>query len=118
MILDLSFKLHLENGGLVYSVNNTMEKWAPRGAIDQLGHSLKRLIDAFAEANDDAVILMAKWDIQDGFLQLNWGKNGSFVTYGSKNWESCVALWYPPPCRWAGWNLHRIFVQHLKWLGT
>ncbi len=70
-ILDLSFKLCLEDGGIVESVNNTTEKWAPRGAIDQLGHSLKRLIHAFAEADNDAVILMAKWDIQDGFWRLN-----------------------------------------------
>jgi hypothetical protein len=102
LILDLSFKLHLENGGLVYSVNNTMEKWAPRGAIDQLGHSLKRLIHAFAEANDDAVILMAKWDIQDGFWKLNCreGEEWNFFMYGHKNRESRVALWYPPHCRW------------------
>jgi hypothetical protein len=66
-ILDLSFKLCLEDGGVIKSVNNTTEKWAPRGAIDQLGHSLKRLIHAFAEADDDAVILLAKWDIQDIF---------------------------------------------------
>ncbi len=59
-ILDLSFALRLEEGGVVKSVNNTMEKLAPRGAIDQLEHSLKRIIHAFAEADDDAVILMAK----------------------------------------------------------
>ena len=70
-ILDLSFALRLEDGGCIQSVNDTTEKWAPRGAIDQLGHSLKRIIHAFAEADDDAVILMAKWDIQDGFWRLN-----------------------------------------------
>jgi len=70
-ILDLSFALRLENGGILPSVNDTTEKWAPRGAIDQLGHSLKRIIHAFAEVEDDAVILMAKWDIQDGFWRLN-----------------------------------------------
>ena len=70
-ILDLSFALRLEDGGCVQSVNDTTEKWAPRGAIDQLGHSLKRIIHAFAETKDDAVILMAKWDIQDGFWRLN-----------------------------------------------
>ena len=58
--MDLSFKLRLENGGVIDSVNNTTKKLAPRGAIDQLGHSLKRLIHAFAEADNDAVILMAK----------------------------------------------------------
>ena len=66
--LDLSFPLRLEDGGVIESVNVTTEKWAPRGAIDQLGHSLKRIIHAFAEADNDAVILMAKWDTQDGFL--------------------------------------------------
>jgi hypothetical protein len=70
-ILDLSFALRLEDGGVVKSVNDTTEKLAPRGAIDQLGHSLKRIIQAFSEADKDAVILMAKWDIQDGFWQLN-----------------------------------------------
>jgi hypothetical protein len=70
-ILDFSFKLCLEDGGVVELVNNTTEKWAPKGAIDQLGHSLKRLIHAFADADDDAVILLAKWDIQDGFWRLN-----------------------------------------------
>ena len=70
-ILDLSFALRLEDGGIIESVNDTTDKLAPRGAIDQLGHSLKRIIHAFAEAEDDAVILMAKWDIQDGFWRLN-----------------------------------------------
>ena len=59
-ILDLSFALRLDDGGVVESVNDTTEKLAPRGAIDQLGHSLTRIIHTFAEANDDAVILMAK----------------------------------------------------------
>jgi hypothetical protein len=66
-ILDLLFVLRLEDGGIIESVNKTMEKWAPRGAIDQLGHSLKRIIHAFTKVDDNAVILMAKWDIQDGF---------------------------------------------------
>ena len=39
--------------------------------MDQLGHSLKRIIHAFAEVEDDVVILMAKWDIQDDFWCLN-----------------------------------------------
>jgi len=40
---------------------------APRGALDQLGQALSRIIHAFAEANDNAKIFMAKWDIKDGF---------------------------------------------------
>ncbi len=56
---------------MVPSVNNTTKKLVPRGAIDQLGHCLKRVIHAFAEVDDDAVILMTNWDIQDGFWKLN-----------------------------------------------
>ena len=63
--------LRLADGNIVKSVNATTTKLAPRGAIDQLGHSLKQIIHAFAEVEDDAVILMAKWDIQDGFWHLN-----------------------------------------------
>ena len=55
-ILDLSFSLRLTEGGTLPSVNDPMTKLAPRGAIDQLGHSLKHIIHAFAEAEDDAVI--------------------------------------------------------------
>jgi hypothetical protein len=70
-ILDLSFALRLESGGIVKSVNDTTPKLAPRGAINQLGHSLKRIIHAFAKVDEEAVVLMAKWDIQDGFWRLN-----------------------------------------------
>ncbi|KAL7533277.1 hypothetical protein ACHAWF_011989 [Thalassiosira exigua] len=69
-ILDLSFVLRLQNGGVIPSVNGTTTKSAPSGAIDQLGHALKRLIHAFAEAEDDEKIFMAKWDIADGFWRL------------------------------------------------
>jgi hypothetical protein len=62
-ILDLSLLLRLEDGGVIESVNKTTEKWAPHGAINQLGHSLKQIIHAFTKVNDNAVILMAKWDI-------------------------------------------------------
>ncbi len=67
MILDLSFRLRLENGGVPASVNDTTKKTAPAGAIDQIGECLSHLIHAFAEADDDAKIFMAKWDIKDGF---------------------------------------------------
>lgn len=36
-----------------------------------MGHSLQRIIHAFAEIEDDAKIFMAKFDIKDGFWQLN-----------------------------------------------
>ena len=44
---------------------------APKGAIDQLGHALTRIIHAFAEVEDDARIFMAKWDIKDGFWRMD-----------------------------------------------
>ena len=74
-ILDLSFKLRLKNGGVISSVNETTEKLAPQGAIDQIGESLTRIIYAFAETADDAKIFMAKWDIKDGFWRMD-GREG------------------------------------------
>jgi hypothetical protein len=70
-ILDLSFRLRLKNGGFLNSVNETTIKLAPKGALDQLGHALSRIIHAFAEADDDAKIFMAKWDIKDGFWRMD-----------------------------------------------
>jgi hypothetical protein len=46
-------------------------KTAPKGAIDQLGHLLSRIIHSFAETEDDARIFMAKWDIKDGFWRID-----------------------------------------------
>jgi hypothetical protein len=70
-ILDLSFQLRLANGGVRSSVNDTTEKTAPAGAIDQLGECLSRVIHAFAEADEDAKIFTAKWDIKDGFWRMD-----------------------------------------------
>ncbi len=58
-ILDLSFRLHLANGGVRSSVNDTTEKTAPARAINQLGKCLSRVIHAFVEADEDAKIFMA-----------------------------------------------------------
>jgi hypothetical protein len=58
-ILDLLFALCLKDGGMIQSVNEIMEKWAPCRAIDQLGHSLKQIIHAFAEADNNAKVPMA-----------------------------------------------------------
>jgi len=66
-ILDLSFRLRLNNGGFRDAVNDTTVKTAPGGAIDQLGECLSRIIHAFAAAEEDAKKFMAKWDIKDGF---------------------------------------------------
>jgi len=68
-ILDLSFSLRHKNGGILESVNDSTVKMAPRGALDQLGQALSQIIHAFAKADEDAKIFMAKWDIKDGF----WG---------------------------------------------
>ena len=70
-ILDLSFPVRLANGSIVPSVNAATTKTAPRGAINQIGHSLQRIIHAFATAAPDAKIFMAKWDIKDGFWRLD-----------------------------------------------
>jgi hypothetical protein len=53
-ILDLSFWLHLKNGGVLLAVNDTTEKTAPKGAIDQIGESLLHVMHAFSEAKEDA----------------------------------------------------------------
>jgi hypothetical protein len=87
-ILDLSFALRLVDRGVVESVNSTTEKFAPRGAIDQLGHSSKQIIHVFAEVEEDAKILMAKWDIQDRFWRLNCQKG--------EEWNFCY-VWPRAP---------------------
>ncbi len=69
----MSFHLQLKQGGILPSVNATIIKTAPSGAIDQLGHSLTRIIHAFAETKDKAHIFMTKWDIKDGFWRLDAG---------------------------------------------
>lgn len=44
---------------------------APQGPINQIGHSLARVIHAFASTSEDEIIFMAKWDINDGFWSLD-----------------------------------------------
>jgi hypothetical protein len=70
-ILDLLFHLHLTNGGVRSAVNDTTKKTAPAGAINQIGKCLARIIHAFVEADKDAKIFLAKWDIKDGFWQMD-----------------------------------------------
>ena len=70
-ILDLLFHLRLKQGGILPSVNATTIKTAPKGAIDQLGHALTRIIHVFAEVEDDARIFMAKWDIKNGVWRMD-----------------------------------------------
>jgi hypothetical protein len=70
------FHIQLKQGGIVPSVNATTIKTAPKGTIDQLGHSLTQVIHAFAEAKEDAHIFMAKWDIMGRFWRLD-AKDGA-----------------------------------------
>ena len=83
-ILDLSFSLKLTPPGRVPPVNENSEKTAPGSAIDQIGHSLMRLIHSFAEAPDCANIFQAKWDIKNGFWRL-YCKEG-------EEWNFCYVL--------------------------
>ncbi len=80
-ILDLLFQLRLANGGVRLSVKDTTEKTALSEAINQLGKCLSCVIHAFAEADEDAKILMAKWDIKDGFWRMDCaeGKEWNFA---------------------------------------
>jgi hypothetical protein len=70
-ILDLSFCLCLANSGVRSAVNNTTKITAPAEAINQIGKCLAHIIHAFAEADKDAKIFMAKWDIKDGFWRMD-----------------------------------------------
>ena len=70
-ILDLSFDIVISPTTRAPSVNSTTTKTAPKGAIDQIGHVLPRIIHAFASVDADAKIFMAKWDIKDGFWRLD-----------------------------------------------
>jgi hypothetical protein len=82
------FALRLGDGGVIELVNKTTEKWAPCGDINQLGHSLKQIIHAFTKVDNNAVILMAEWDIQDGFWRLNCCKG--------EEWNFCY-VWLQAP---------------------
>ena len=84
--------------------------------IDQLGHSLSRIIHAFAETDDDAVIFMAKWDIKDGFWRLDAKKgaeyNFSYVMPQPLGSPHC--WWYPLCSKWGGSNHPHFSVQRQR----
>jgi hypothetical protein len=85
-ILDLLFRLRLANGGVRSAVNNT---------INQIGKCLARIIHAFAEAEEDAKIFMAKWDIKDGFWRMDCDRvrNGISRTSSHKRRENQLCSW-------------------------
>ena len=72
------------------SVNDTTEKVAPQGSIDQIGEALSRIIYAFAETDEDAKIFTAKWDIKDGFWRMG-GEEG-------QEYNFAYVLPQPPGC--------------------
>lgn len=81
-ILDLSFRIRLQDGSEIPSVNETTTLEALAGAIIQLGHLLlQRIIHAFAEVDEDAKVFMAKYDIKDDFWRLDCedGKEWDFA---------------------------------------
>ena len=83
-ILDLSFPVTLADNTTHPSVNDATQKMAPQKAIDQLGHSLQRIIHAFATVDPHAKIFMAKWDIKDGFWRLDCEEG--------EEWNFCYVL--------------------------
>lgn len=103
-ILDLSFAIRLHDGTRVPSVNETSVKTAPRGAIDQLGHSLSRIIHAFAATSPEEKIFMAKWDIKDGFwrLECEVGQEWNFAYVLPKLGEPSTELVIPTSLQ-MGW---------------
>jgi hypothetical protein len=101
----LSFHLWLKQGGILPSVNATTIKTAPKGAINQLGHSLTRIIHAFAKTKNEARIFIAKWDIKDGFWRLDAeeGAEWSFAYALPQSPGKPIYLVVPPlPSKWGG----------------
>ena len=85
-------------------MSDTTEKMAPAGAIYQIGECLSRIIHAFAEADNDAKIFMAKWDIEDGFWQMDCaaGEEWNFA-YGLPQEEGQPTMLVVPTSLQMGW---------------
>jgi len=117
-ILDLSFSLRLKNGGILESVNDSTVKMAPRGALDQLGQALSRIIHAFAKAEEDARIFMAKWDIKDGFwrmdcekgLQMGWVESPPYFCAATETARDITSDYCDTP---VGSLPHHKFAKHV-----
>ena len=91
-ILNLSWALKPKGGETeVPSVNASSVKLAPRGAMDQIGHVLQRLIHAVATAPEGCKIYFAKWDIKDGFWQM--------VSEQGAEWNFCYTITAPDRTR-------------------
>ncbi len=79
---------------------------APKGALDQLGHVLSRIVHAFAESEDtnDTKIFMAKWDVKDGFWRMccEDGKEWNFTYVLPQRTEAPIRLVVPTSLQ-IGW---------------
>jgi hypothetical protein len=66
-IVDLSFRHCLAISGVRVAVNNTTIKTAPKGAIDQIGECMSRIIHRFSKMEPTAKVFMAKLDMKGSF---------------------------------------------------
>jgi hypothetical protein len=109
-ILDLSFALRLSEE------KKSSVKTAPAGAIDQLGHSLSRIIHAFAQADVEAKVFMAKWDIKDVFWRLDSqeGAEWNFAYVLPQVGGEPIKLVVPTSLQMGWIESHRIFVLRQK----
>jgi hypothetical protein len=60
--------LRLANGGILAAVNDTMEKSALKGAINQIWECLSGIIHVFAKADSDTKIFYGKIGHEGWFL--------------------------------------------------
>ena len=71
VILDLSFRLRQLCGKYWESVNSATNRKAPKEAMAQLGHCIRRIISVMADNFDPQVPFMfAKFDVKDGFWRM------------------------------------------------
>jgi hypothetical protein len=115
-ILDLSFHLQLQQWGILPSVNATTVKTAPKGAIDQLGHSFTRIIHAIAETKRMPASL---WP--SGTLRMAFGGWMQRMTPNGISHVSCPSVlanqytsWCPLHYKWGGWSHLRFSARALK----
>lgn len=98
------------------SVNSTMKKTAPKGAVSQLGHSLGCIIHAFATADECPTSLTSR--MGSGASIARPRKNVILPVYSPQ--PMVVAIWYlsyVPHYRWGGLSHHCISALHPRLLG-
>jgi hypothetical protein len=102
IILDLSFPVRIPPNqqdakrrkmGEVFgpSVNDTKEKLAPQGAVQEIGKVLPRLFHFMATTPEDQEIRLSKVDLLDGFWRL--------VVKPEQKWNFCYVMPDPPGSR-------------------